>query len=103
MAERFGQTVGYIPDGGVSSDITAIWHPGQVLPSFYPDGVLAVLYGILKVNPDDVSAPTDRDSVTIDGDVWAVKEFKYGKNNLNMQLERRVQRTVGGRETKVAR
>jgi hypothetical protein len=94
LALVHGRTLTHTPSGGAPATITAIWQEGQLLPGYLADGSQEISHGVLTVNPADVTV-TLSDTFTIDSAVWAVVAMTPGIYT-ECQLERRVQKTVGG-------
>ena len=103
LAAKFGETVTYTALGVAGAAITAVWLPNQVLTGYYPDGEQAVSVGVLRASPADVPNPNLEDVVTISGATWAVAAIAQQTPIVEMQLERREQRRLGGTEHTVRR
>ena len=103
LNEIHGIDATYTPDGGEGYSVTGRWHPDRTLPQYFMDGEQDVSVGVFIVNPDDVSDPSDKDSVTIDGAVYAVVEIGRTDIVLELQLEKREQRYVGRSDGKIKR
>ena len=103
LVAQFGETVAYTPHGGSASDISGIWHPGQILTAYYTDGSAEVAVGVLKVSSADVASPDTRDKVVIGGVTWAVKVVERHGATVHLQLETRDQRAIGGAHTRIER
>lgn len=103
LAGEFGRTVTYTAHGGSPAEITAIWHPGQILTSYYTDGSAEVAIGVLVASSADISAPDTRDQVVIGDATWAVKAVERAGATVRLQLETRDQRVVGGAHSRIQR
>lgn len=103
LARVHGRSVTYTPRGGTPVDITAIWNPGQVIPSVYDDGSQAVETGVLRASPADITNPDIEDTFTIDGETWAVKALGRLTPFIELQLERREQERLGGEGARIQR
>lgn len=103
LAAIHGQTVTYTPYSGEPSSVTGIWTPGQIMPGYYPDGEQEVSVGVLRLSGAAVAAPDIRDTVTIAGTTWAVKSIGRVNPILELQLEAREQRAVGGANARIER
>lgn len=91
-----GQAVTYTPFGGSGTSITAMWRPGQMLMGYLPSGTQEVALGVLRASSSDIATPDPRDTVTIQGVVWAVVSIGRRTPVVELQLETRDQRMIGG-------
>ncbi len=101
LARVHGRTVTHNPKGGTPVDITAIWHPNQIIPGVYDDGTQTVEMGVLVVNP--ASTPGIEDTFMIDGETWAMKSLGRLTPFIELQLERREQERLGGEGARIQR
>ncbi len=103
LNEIHGITATYTPSGGEGYSVTGRWHPNRTIPQYFNDGEQDVLTGVFICNPDEVSAPSDKDSMTIDSVIWAIVEIGRRDPALELQLENREQRFIGKSDTKIQR
>ena len=91
-----GMTITYTPAAGSPSTFSALWLEGDTLPGYLADGSQEITHGVVTINPKDIVAPTLADTVTILGAVYAVVAKDPPGPYHKLQLEHRIQKTVGG-------
>lgn len=97
LDSHFGVTFSWTPKGRAAvTGLTGRWSPGQVLRNYYPDGSQEIALGVLRAAPSTLPGASIEDTVTIGGEVYAVKEFGNRAPVLELQLERRTQVRLGG-------
>ena len=103
LVAEFGETQIYTPLGGSPTSVTIIFHPNQTLPGYYPDGEQSVALAVANASVADIANPNLEDAFTINGAVWAVAGIGQRRPIVELQLERREQRRLGGTEHTVRR
>lgn len=70
----FGETVTYTADGESGVSITAVWEMDSEPEEYDDDGKRCIRRGDLYCAVADVVNPSNRDTVTIGGETWAVED-----------------------------
>jgi len=86
LAERHGKSVTHIDTSSKETALTVIWQPDRTMRGFYPDGREDKQYGIIKINPADLTTYTIKDRFKIDNVIWAIETIGREGAVLDMQL-----------------